>query len=277
MNKFKKLAIPYTVWMILLVVIPLILMFVMSFLDMRYIDIQNARFTFANFSKVFTRTYFNAFLKSMELSLVATIGCLILAYPIAYIISKIKFVGKSLLLVIFILPMWTNMLLRIETINRMLADNGLMQSLTHINLSWIGIRSGTEQAVIIVMIIVYLPFMIFPIYTVLEKIDNSLIEASADLGATPRKSFMKVTLPLSMKGVTSGITMVFLPCAMGFTIPQIVSNGKIMLIGNIIEQKFKGSTGQYNIGMLASIIIIVIILFAIWLISKLDPEGETLI
>jgi len=273
MTKFKKLAIPYAVWMIVLVVIPLILMFVMSFLDMRYIDIQNAKFTFANFSKVFTGTYFRAFLKSMKLAIIATIGCLIIAYPIAYIISKIKFIGKSLLLVIFILPMWTNMLLRIETINRMLANNGLMQSLTHLRLN----ISGTEIAVIIVMIIVYLPFMIFPIYTVLEKIDNSLIEASADLGATPTKSFLKVTLPLSMKGVTSGITMVFLPCAMGFTIPQIVSNGKIMLIGNIIEQKFKGTTGQYNIGMLASIIIVIIILFAIWLIGKLDPEGETLI
>ena len=273
MNKFKKLSIPYFIWMMLLVVIPLILMFVMSFLDMRYIDIQDAKFTFANFSKVFNRTYFNAFIKSMELSFIATIGCLIIAYPIAYIISKIKFVGKSLLLVIFILPMWTNMLLRIETINRMLAENGLMQSLTHLRLN----IAGTEFAVIVVMIIVYLPFMIFPIYTVLEKIDNSLIEASADLGATPRKSFMKVTLPLSMKGVTSGVTMVFLPCAMGFTIPQIVSNGKIMLIGNIIEQKFKGATGQYNIGMLASIIIIVIILFAIWIIGKLDPEGETVI
>lgn len=272
MNKFKKLAIPYACWMILLVLIPLFLMLIMSFLDMRYLEIQNAHFTFKNFSKVFTTTYFKAFAQSMKLSFIATIGCVIIAYPIAYVISKIKFVGKSLFLVVFILPMWTNMLLRINTINEMLRDNGLFQSLTHIRL---GI-SGSEFAVIIVMIVVYLPFMIFPIYTVLEKIDNSLIEASADLGATPTKSFLKVTLPLSMKGVTSGITMVFLPCAMGFTIPQIVSNGKIQLIGNIIEDKFK-HTGEYSVGMLASIIIVVIILLAIWLIGKLDPEGETLI
>ena len=273
MTKFKKLAIPYLLWMSLLVVIPLILMIVMSFLDMQYIEIQHAKFTFGNFPKVFNQTYVKAFLRSMKLSLIATVGCVIIAYPIAYIISKIKFVGKSLLLVIFILPMWTNMLLRIETINRMLAKNGLLQSLTHIRLN----MAGTEFAVICVMIIVYLPFMIFPIYTVLEKIDNSLIEASADLGATPTKSFLKVTLPLSLKGVSSGVTMVFLPCMMGFTIPQIVSNGKVVLIGNIIEQKFKGSTGQYNLGMLLSVIIIAIILVAIWIISKLDPEGETLI
>ena len=273
MTKFKKLAIPYFIWMTLLVIIPLFLMVIMSFLDMRYIDIKNAKFTLDNFKKVFNATYAKAFLKSMKLSFIATLGCLLIAYPIAYIISKIKFVGKSLLLVIFILPMWTNMLLRIETINRMLSKNGLFQSLTNIRLN----ISGSEIAVIVVMIIVYLPFMIFPIYTMLEKIDHSLIEASADLGATPVKSFLKVTLPLSMKGVTSGITMVFLPCAMGFTIPQIVSNGKIVLIGNIIENKFKGATGAYNIGMLASMVIIIIILFAIWLIGKLDPEGETLI
>ena len=272
MNKFKKLAIPYACWMILLVVIPLILMVVMSFLDMRHLDIQNAKFTLSNFSKVFNKDYFNAFVESMKLSIIATFFCLLIAYPIAYIISKIKFIGKSLLLVIFILPMWTNMLLRINTIDTMLKEEGLFQWLTHIRLN----ISGTEIAVIIVMVIVYLPFMIFPIYTVLEKIDNSLIEASADLGATPRKSFMKVTLPLSMKGVTSGVTMVFLPCAMGFTIPQIVSSGKIQLIGNLIENRFK-VTGQYNIGMLVSVIIMVIILFAIWLIGKLDPEGETLL
>ena len=273
MTKFKKLAIPYLLWMTILVLIPLVLMIIMSFLKMDYLDIQNAKFTLKNFAEVFNRTYIRAFLRALKISLIATGGCLLIAYPIAYIISKIKFISKSLLLIIFILPMWTNMLLRIETINRMLAENGLMQSMTHLRLN----IAGTEFAVIVVMIIVYLPFMIFPIYTGLEKIDNSLIEASADLGATPRKSFLKVTLPLSMKGVTSGVTMVFLPCAMGFTIPQIVSNGKIMLIGNIIEQKFKGATGQYNIGMLASIVIIIIILFAIWLIGKLDPEGETLI
>ena len=273
MNKFKKLAIPYFVWMCVLVIIPLILMFIMSFLDMRFIEIQNARFTLANFAKVFDRTYVNAFFLSMKLSFIATIGCLIIAYPIAYIISKIKFISKSLLLIIFILPMWTNMLLRIETIRQMLAKNGLMQSILHFSFN----ISGSEIAVIIVMIIVYLPFMIFPIFTVLEKIDNSLIEASADLGATPTKSFLKVTLPLSLKGVSSGITMVFLPCAMGFTIPQIVSNGNMKLIGNIIEDKFKGGAGQYNIGMLASIIIIVIIMIAIYLIGKLDPEGETLV
>ena len=272
MTKFKKLAIPYAVWMIVLVVIPLILMFVMSFLDMRYIDIQNAKFTFANFSKVFTGTYFRAFLKSMKLAIIATIGCLIIAYPIAYIISKIKFIGKSLLLVIFILPMWTNMLLRIETINKMLSKNGLMQSIFHYSLN----LTGSEAAVIIVMIIVYLPFMIFPIYTVLEKIDKSLIEASEDLGASPRKTFLKVTLPLSLKGVTSGVTMVFLPCAMGFTITQIISDGKVELIGNIIERIFK-RTENWSQGMLAALTIIIIILFAIRLIGKLDPEGETLL
>lgn len=273
MEKFKKLAIPYLIWMSLLVIIPLILMFVMSFLDMHYIDVNNAHFTLKNIPKVFDRSYLYAFRDSMLLSLAATVGCLLIAYPIAYIVSKLKFVGKSLILLIFILPMWTNMLLRIETINNLLKKEGLLKSMFGFGIG----LDGTVFAVIAVMIIVYLPFMIFPIYTVLEKLDNSLLEASADLGANSRKSFFKVTLPLSAKGISSGVTMVFLPCAMGFTIPQIVSNGKIILIGNIIEQRFKGSTGQYNIGMLASIVIIIFVLFSIWLISKLDPEGETLV
>ena len=272
MSKFKKLAIPYLVWMIVLVLIPLILMVIMSFLKMDQLDIQNSKFTLSNFSKVFNHTYIKAFLRAIKISFIATLGCLLIAYPIAYIISKIKFISKSLLLIIFILPMWTNMLLRIETINKMLSKNGLMQSIFHYSLN----LTGSEAAVIIVMIIVYLPFMIFPIYTVLEKIDNSLIEASEDLGANPRKTFLKITLPLSMKGVTSGVTMVFLPCAMGFTITQIISDGKIELIGNIIENIFK-KTQNWSQGMLAALTIIIIILFAIWIIGKLDPEGETLL
>lgn len=273
MNKFRKLAIPYLIWMIGLVIIPLILMCIMSFLDMRMFDVKNATFTFGNFPKVFNGVYLKAFLTSMKLAVIATIGCVLIGYPIAYIVSKIKFVGKSLLLVIFILPMWTNMLLRIETIRKMLEPVGLMKNIFGISFN----LAGTELSVIIVMIIVYLPFMIFPIYTVLEKMDNSLLEASQDLGATPIKSFMKVTLPLSMRGVSSGITMVFLPCAMGFTIPQIVSKGNIVLIGNLIEQKFKGTTNQYNVGMLASLVIIVFVVIALWIIGKVDAEGETLL
>lgn len=273
MDKFRKLAIPYLLWMIILVLIPLALMCVMSFLDMDRLKLETARFGFKNFPKVFNATYLKAFWNSMKLSFIATLGCLLIAYPISYIISKIKFAGKSLVLLVLILPMWTNMLLRIETINKMLAENGIFQYLTGIKLG----LSGTEFAVIVTMIIVYLPFMIFPIYTVLEKMDNSLIEASADLGATPVKSFLKITLPLSLKGVSSGVTMVFLPCAMGFTIPYIVSNGKIQLIGNLIEQCFKGTTGNYSVGMLASIVIIILVLISIWIVSKLDPEGETLV
>ena len=273
MNRFKKLAIPYFVWMIILVLIPLVLMLVMSFMDMTYFNIEDATFTFSNFGKVFDSTYIRAFGNSMRLAIYATIGCLLIAYPIAYIVSKLKFVGKTFLLVIFILPLWTNMLLRIETINKMLEPEGFMKNVFGIGLN----LAGTEFAIVIVMIVVYLPFMIFPIYTVLEKIDKSLLEASMDLGATPTKSFLKVTLPLSMKGISSGITMVFLPCAMGFTIPQIVSKGRILLIGDIIEQKFKGPSGQYSIGMLASLVIIVFVMLAIWLIGKIDEEGETLL
>ena len=129
------------------------------------------------------------------------------------------------------------------------------------------------------MTIVYLPFMILPIYTVLEKIDKSYVEASNDLGANKLKSFVKITLPLSLKGVISGIMMVFLPAAMGFTIPQIVTNGdpEFRMVGQLIERQFKSSHTFFNIGSLWSLVIIIFVLGSLYIISKVDEEGETLL
>lgn len=248
-------------------------MIVMSLLDIRFLKFDEATFSFTHFKSTFNQTYIKAFLLSMKLGILATLGSLLIGYPIAYIISKSNFKNKFLILLIFVLPMWVNTLLRVDTINRLLKPNGFLKNVFGISLN----LSGTEAAVVICMIIIYLPFMIFPIYTVLEKMDKSLIEASMDLGAGPIKTFCKVTLPLSMKGVFSGITMVFLPCAMGFMIPSIVSNRNIQLIGNIIETKFKGTTGEYNVGSLISLIVITFVLIALYIIGKVDEEGETLI
>ena len=273
MNNFKKFSFPYSVWMILLTGIPLLVMLLISFMDIQYLKFENATISIAHFEQIFNPTYFKAFWLSIKLGSLATIGALLIGYPIAYIVSHSKMQNKFLFLLIFILPMWTNLLLRVETINRLLKPEGFMKNVFGFALD----LSGSEAAVVIAMIIIYLPFMIFPIYTVLEKMDKSLIEASMDLGANPIHSFFKVTLPLSLKGVSSGITMVFLPCAMGFTIPQIISNGNIQLIGNIIEQQFKGPTGAYNVGSLAAIIVIVFVFGALFLISKIDEDGETLL
>lgn len=247
-------------------------MIYISFLDIKFWNFNEASFSLEHFSTVFSTTYFKASILSLKLSFWATLGSLIIGYPIAYIISNLKTKNKFTILLLFILPMWTNLLLRVETINRLLKPESIIKDIFGFGIS----INNSEIAVIIVMILVYLPFMIFPIYTVLEKKDKGLIEASYDLGANPISTFFKVTLPLSAKGITSGVTMVFLPCAMGFTIPQIVSDGNIFLIGNIIERHFKGSTGTFNIGSLTSLLLILVVFGALFIMTKVDSEGETL-
>ncbi len=272
MKRFSKLAIFYVWWMIILTAIPLTIMVIISFMDIRGLKFEDAVFSTSHFNTVFSKTYFTATLTSLKLASLATIGSLLLGYPIAYIVSSLKSKNKFLILLLFILPMWTNLLLRVETINRLLKPEGILKNLLGISLD----LAGSEIAVIITMILIYLPFMILPIYTVLEKNDKHLLEASMDLGANPISSFFKVTLPLSLKGISTGVTMVFLPCAMGFTIPEIISGGNMQLIGTIIEGHFK-KTNSYNTGSLTSLLLIIVVFGALFFISKIDEEGETLI
>ena len=272
MKKFAKLSLPYLFWMVLLVIIPLLLMIVLAFLDIQGLDFKNASFSLDNFKTTFTSVYIKAFFESIKFAFITTIICILIAYPSAYFISRSNLKFKGLILVLFILPMWSNMLLRIQTLNRMLLPEGFMNEVFGFSSN----IAGTDFSVVLAMVMLYLPFMVFPIYTVLEKIDYSLIEASQDLGANNRKTFQKVTFPLSLKGVASGVIMVFLPCATGFTIPEIMSGGNMILIGTIIEQKFKQGV-SYNIGSLISMVIIVIIFLGIYLIGKFDAEGETLL
>ncbi|HHX80340.1 MAG TPA: ABC transporter permease [Acholeplasmataceae bacterium] len=275
MNKYRVFATPYLVWMLILTVIPIFLMVALSFMEIDGLAIGTAKFSLAAFTKTFKREYLLAFTHSIKLAGLATLFCIIIGYPVAYIITNLKIANRFTFLLILILPMFTNLLLRVNTINRLLLPEGFLKNVFGISLNF----SGTEAAVVLVMVVVYLPFMIFPIYTVLEKIDPSLIEASKDLGANNFQTFRQVTLPLSLKGVSSGIIMVFLPCATSFTIPYIVSKGNIKLIGNIIEEKM-GLTNQlsdYPVGSLISILILVIVMGALYLISKVDAEGETLL
>lgn len=277
MHKYKRLSFPYLVWMIVLTILPIALMLILSFVQMNGFDYINAKLSFTAFNKAFNREIIIAFSKSMKLATIATAICVLLGYPLAYIVSRLNIKNKFSFLLILILPMFTNMLLRVNTINKLLLPEGFLKNVFGISLNY----SGTEIAVIIVMVIVYLPFMIFPIFTVLEKIDPFLLEASKDLGANNFKTFTKVTLPLSLKGVSSGIIMVFLPTATSFTIPQIVSRGTIKLIGNIIEDKLglsaSGSIVDYPVGSLISMVILIFVMGALYIISKVDSEGETLL
>ncbi len=239
-------------------------------------NITEHKFTFDNFSKLVDMTFLKTFGRSILYAFIATILCILIGYPIAYFISASHFKHKYLILLIFIMPMWTNMLLRIQTINNLLSENSFLSNVFHIS---INLTNYKALKIILVMTIVYLPFMILPIYTVLEKIDKSYLEAANDLGASPNKSFLKITLPLSVKGVVSGIMMVFLPAAMGFTIPQIVTNGdpNYKMVGQLIEKQFKSSHTFFNIGSLWSLIIIIFVLGSLYIISKIDEEGETLL
>ena len=277
MKRFKHFSIPYVIWLGLLVLLPLILLTLLSFSSTKYsLTFDSFRFSVDHVSSVFTAQNLLAFWNSIKLAFLATIGCVLFGYPVSYIISMSKIKNKYLTILLILFPMWICMLLRLKIINHMLSEGGLLESFFGISVN----LSGTEFAVVLVMILMYMPFMILPIFTQLQKIDRSLFEASQDLGATPVKTFLKVTLPLSMKGVTSGIIMVFLPAATGFAIPEIIGNGKINLIGNVIENYISGAKGvatQYNIGCMISLIIIIVVIGALVIISKIDAEGETLL
>ena len=281
MNSFKKYSIPYIVWIVIFTGIPLLLMILFAFSTVETFSVYSFnfseyQFTFQNFERLSEMTFLNAFGRSILYAVIATVLCILIGYPIAYFISSSHFKHKYLLLLIFIMPMWTNMLLRIQTINNLLSANSFLSNVFHIS---INLTDYKALKIILVMTIVYLPFMILPIYTVLEKIDKSYVEASNDLGANKLKSFVKITLPLSLKGVISGIMMVFLPAAMGFTIPQIVTNGdpEFRMVGQLIERQFKSSHTFFNIGSLWSLVIIIFVLGSLYIISKVDEEGETLL
>ncbi len=276
MKKFSFLSKPYLLWMILFAGLPIVVMMVLSFFTTDGVSFKDAVFTLENFQKVFAQTNLQAFKNSMIVATLSTAGCFLLGYPVAYFIYKSNIKNRLLVMAVLILPMWSNTLLRTVAISNLFQEQNILASiLIKIGIDFSIPISGTMTAVIIGMISTYIPFMILPIYTVLEKIDKSLIEASNDLGAGRFKTFFKVVFPMSLKGVTTGVIMVFLPAATGFAIPKILSNDTILLVGSIIERGFK--IYDYNSSSLLSILVLVVIMGALMIISKIDKEGETLL
>ncbi len=281
MNRFKKLSIPYLVWMIIFTGIPLLLMIIFAFSTMESFTAYTFKFSDVSFTAINLKylvdfTFLRSLARSLFYAAIATILCILIGYPIAYFISKSNLKHKYLLLIIFIMPMWTNMLLRIQTINNLLSENSFFTNVFGFTIDLSGVKA---LKIIAVMTIVYLPFMIFPIYTVLEKMDKSINEASRDLGASPIKTFFKVTVPMSSRGIYSGIMMVFLPAAMSFTIPKIVTkeDPNYAMVGQLIERQFKNYTTFYNIGSMWSLVIILLVLGSLYIVSKIDEDGETLL
>ena len=277
MNKeFKILAKPYIVWLFLLAILPIFVMIMLSFMFSEGLTFEDSFFTFNQFTLLGESSTLEAFRNSVVFASLTTLISFVLGYFVAYNVFKSKFRNKFLILTLFILPMWSNLLLRTEALGNLMENNNILSDLLAgigITLS-IGIK-GTPLAVIIGLVFTYLPFMILPIYTALEKIDYSLEEAALDLGLTNIQKFWKVIFPLSLKGVATGSILVFLPSMSGFAIPEILGSGNILLIGNVIEQSFK--IMDYNLGSLLAIVILFFILGALYIISKVDKEGETLL
>ena len=258
MKRFKYLAIPYLVWLIFLVICPLVLMVILTFMKSQGMDFSNAQASLDAYYRLNDISILKALWNSLVVAFFTVLICVLLGYPVAYFISFSNLKNKMLFLLLLILPMWSNSMLRIVSWLRLFSTDGLKA----LNLI------GSNAAVIFVTVTTYLPFMIFPIYTVLEKMDRSVIEASKDLGVTPIKTFFKVTLPLSLGGVSSGIIMVFLPAATGFAISQTIGQGKVRLIGNLIQSIFEKN--NYNFGSLLSIFVSIVIILIVVVFNRLQ-------
>ncbi len=263
----KLLVLPYLIWMIGFIVIPLFLIAVYGLTD------KEGGFTLQNVLAMGTPEHLKALWLSFVLSAVSTVFCLILAFPLALVLRK-KGVGRgSFVVFIFILPMWMNFLLRTLAWQTLLEKNGVINALLG-SVGFPGISIiNTPIAIVLGMVYNFLPFMVLPIYNVLCKIDDSTMEAARDLGADSLQTLLRILIPLSIPGIVSGITMVFVPALTTFVISNILGGSKILLIGNVIEQEFtKGS--NWNLGSGLSLVMMVFIFISMAIIAKYDKNGE---
>ena len=267
MKSFKNLTIPYIVWISIMIVIPMLMIIVYGLSTLGN-DVATLHFTLDHFVKFFTDPDFLAILwKSLQIALITTILCILIGYPVAYCIARSN--KRGILILLVTLPQWINMLVRTYAWIGILSDNGLIDNI----LTFIRFEPQkllyTNFAVILGMVYNFVPFMILQIESSLAKMDNSLLEAANDLGANAVQRFLKVTLPLSLPGVISGITLVFLPSVSSFVIPKLLGGGGFMLIGNIIENQFI-TVGEWNFGSAISLIMTVIIMISMYITRRLD-------
>jgi len=267
----KFLSVPYVVWMALFVVIPLILIVIYAFTT------TEGSFSFENISAM--KDYIKVFGRSLWLAFIATIVSLILGYPFAYMLSKEGPGMQRISMMLIMLPMWINFILRTYSWMTILENTGLINQF----LGKIGVLSAlgvdyiplinTDGAVVLGMVYNYLPFMIMPIYSVIVKIDRSVIEAAQDLGANSARVFTKVIFPLSLPGVLSGITMVFVPAISTFAISKLLGGSKEMLLGDLIEMQFLGGAYNPHLGSAISLVMMIIVMICMYLMNRFG-EGE---
>ncbi len=271
MKQFSKMAYPYIFWISIIIVVPMLLIVLYAFTKPGN-DVITIRFTLNNFVKFFSDDIFMSVLQqSLKIAVITTILCILLGYPAAYIIANSDEKRKIILVLVITLPMWINMLVRTYAWMGILQDNGIINSiLSFFNISAIKMLH-TDFAVILGMVYNFIPFMILQIYTSLTKMDKSYLEAADDLGANKVQSFLRITLPLSIPGVISGITLVFLPAVSSFFIPKLLGGGQYVLIGNVIESQFLTS-GNWNFGSAISMIMAVIIMISMYITKKIDKN-----
>ena len=257
MKSFRRLVYPYIVWAFIFIVIPMLMIVFYAFTKQGN-SVLTVKFTFDNFIRFFQdKIFIDVLLRSLKLAVITTVICIIIGYPCAYFIAKLKPNSQGLMILLITIPMWINMLVRTYAWRGILLETGL----------------SPEIKVYIGMVYNFLPFMILQIYTSLSKMDKSLIAAANDLGCDNRMAFLKVTLPLSVPGIISGITLVFLPAVSSFFIPKLLGGGSYVLVGNLVENYFV-TTGDWNFGSAVSMIMTIVILISMYFTRKFDYEKE---
>ncbi len=266
-SKSKWLAAPYLFWSVLFIIIPLGMVFYYGLTD------RTGAFTLDNIIAIATAGHAKALRLSILLSFISTVICFLLAYPLAMILANLKVKRHNFIILIFILPMWMNFLLRTLAWQTLLEKNGVInQMLAFFHLPALKIIN-TPAAILLGMVYNFLPFMVLPLYNALAKIDTNVINAAHDLGANHFYTFIRIILPLSVPGIISGITMVFIPALTTFVISSLLGGGKLLLIGDVIEQEFT-RTSNWHLGSGLSMVLMIFILINMILSAVFDKEGE---
>lgn len=263
----KAVAAPHVMWAILFIIAPLLFVVYYAFTD------KDGNFTFDNITELAQASYLEIFLRSLCFAFLATVICLIIAYPIAYFMTKASPKTQKILIMLVMLPQWLNFLIRTYSWMALLEDTGIINGLlTAIGLDPVHMIN-TSGAVILGMVYNYLPYMIIPLHSVMSKIDTRLLEAASDLGCSNFKVITRVVVPLSMSGIISGVTMVFVPSISTFYISQKLGGGNFDLIGDTIERQFQ-TAYNYNLGAAMSFVLMIIIMISMAVMNKYSGEDD---
>jgi len=264
------MAFPFIVWAFIFTIVPIILI---VYYSLTVTTEDGLVFSWSNYVRAFEPIFLRVIWRSIVLASTATIICFLVGYPVAYIMASKEYSSKGFLLFLLLVPMWMNFLLRTYAWIAILENNGIINTI----LRAIGLPAldllYNDQAVVMGMVYNFLPFMILPIYTVLKKMDQSLIEAAQDLGANNREVFIKLILPLSIPGILSGVTMVFMPAVTTFIIPSLLGGGQFMLIGNLIERQFL-MANDWHFGSALSMMLMVMVVVTVGIFSRVERTSE---